>query len=139
MSYTPTEWIKGDKITADRLNKMESGIASTIPFVDATGIEPFNGRVYIEANIEAPACYPVSPDAMADNSIVLIEGEDLGFFGGKFMLSSFRIIETELRPEEVGQSDYLLPTGTKVKVDALTGAFALYDSSVTPIHGEMIA
>lgn len=28
MSYTPTEWVTGDTITAEKLNKMESGIAS---------------------------------------------------------------------------------------------------------------
>lgn len=28
MSYTPTEWATGDTITAEKLNKMESGIAN---------------------------------------------------------------------------------------------------------------
>jgi len=30
MSYTPTEWATGDVITADKLNNMESGIASVL-------------------------------------------------------------------------------------------------------------
>lgn len=29
MSYTPTEWSSGDLITAERLNKMENGIAGS--------------------------------------------------------------------------------------------------------------
>lgn len=28
MSYTPTEWVTGDIITAEKLNKIENGIAS---------------------------------------------------------------------------------------------------------------
>ena len=28
MSYTPTEWATGDTVTAEKLNKIEGGIAS---------------------------------------------------------------------------------------------------------------
>ena len=34
MSYTPTQWATGDTVTAERLNKMESGIEIAVnPFV----------------------------------------------------------------------------------------------------------
>ena len=35
MSYTPTQWATGDTVTAERLNKMESGIAAAAadPFI----------------------------------------------------------------------------------------------------------
>jgi hypothetical protein len=36
MTYTPTEWKNGDVITAEKLNKLEDGVASA-----GGGVEPF--------------------------------------------------------------------------------------------------
>lgn len=36
MAYTPTEWVTGDTITAEKLNKLEQGIASSAMEVVAT-------------------------------------------------------------------------------------------------------
>lgn len=33
MSYTPTQWATGDTVTADKLNKMENGIAAATKLV----------------------------------------------------------------------------------------------------------
>lgn len=34
MSYTPTNWQRGDKITSEKLNRIEGGIASAILFAN---------------------------------------------------------------------------------------------------------
>ena len=36
MSYTPTEWATGDVVTADKLNKIEEGIAGAVGVLVAT-------------------------------------------------------------------------------------------------------
>lgn len=34
MSYTPTQWVTGDTVTAEKLNKMEAGIEAAVnPFI----------------------------------------------------------------------------------------------------------
>ena len=41
MAYEPTEWKKGDKITAEKMNKIENGIVNTIPRVLILEYEAF--------------------------------------------------------------------------------------------------
>lgn len=37
MSYTPTEWVEGDTITAEKLNKLEGGVeAASVLLLNAT-------------------------------------------------------------------------------------------------------
>lgn len=41
MSYTPTEWKKGDIISAEKLNNIESGISNNLTSVTNTGVEDY--------------------------------------------------------------------------------------------------
>ena len=36
MSYTPTNWVTGDIVTADKLNKLENGVADGILILNTT-------------------------------------------------------------------------------------------------------
>ena len=48
MSYEPTEWKKGDKITAEKMNKLESGVAN-ISGIFLLDIQEINGKLTINS------------------------------------------------------------------------------------------
>ena len=41
MAYTPTEWSKGDIITAEKLNNIENGISNNLASVIDTGVDAY--------------------------------------------------------------------------------------------------
>ena len=76
MSYTPTEWVDGDIITAQKLNKMEGGIAAAVCS---------NLKLEITDNVETPiisnATYSDIAAAVENGGVVfakIADGENVG-------------------------------------------------------------
>ena len=66
MSYTPTEWKAGDKITSTKLNKLENGVANSGALIvhddESTGALD---KTWAEINAAAPLVYLDTGDAYA--------------------------------------------------------------------------
>lgn len=133
MAYTPTVWATGDKITAEKLNKAENGIAAAVQLVDISEAEPFDGTVVIGGvdNYATPVADAVFSSY---NHVFRFTASGKVFNSGSYILA-----ETTDVASSVPQAKYLLPTGTKV-IAIMAGQTGLYiyPESVTPIHGEQI-
>lgn len=58
MTYTPTDWQTGDIITAEKMNKMESGIANAgVFYITATWDDNANGYVLDKTAAQIEAAY----------------------------------------------------------------------------------
>ena len=131
MAYTPTEWKKGDKITAEKLNNIEQGIETSVHIFDATNIQPFDGLIKTDVNFEAATAYPVPSYALQPNAEFFIDD------GGSKYLEYLEFRTTTASAGAVSPSYYVLPVGTVYRSHWNGNIY--YDESITPIPGEGLA
>ena len=122
MSYTPTNWQTGDVVTADKLNKIENGVANG------------GGVLILESNIsentiELNASYNDIKEAVLSGKNIFIEQTVTSASGTALATTSF-YIQTLLEVPEVNYYGFMF--GTTISVDgALTefkSTFATQDT-----------
>lgn len=102
MSYTPTEWETGQTITAEKLNKLEQGVANAGGvFVVGMTYDYDNSRItldktYAEMLAAAQAGnIVIAKGADADNDYDLVEGVmSIGAADGAYYATVYKGVET---------------------------------------------
>lgn len=87
MSYTPTEWATGDVITAEKLNKMEQGIAGIAGIFWVTWDNTNSRSVQTAAEVYA---------AVEQGATVIWKSGDAAPFDYAYLLW----VDTSLQPDE---------------------------------------
>ena len=82
MGYTPTEWVNGDVITAEKLNKLENGVASVAGGADGVIVAPEQNVTLDDsgdaAEISIDEGY-VLPEMIPSNWLVTVNGLTLPY------------------------------------------------------------
>lgn len=135
MAYTPTEWATGDVITAQKLNKMEQGIADAGlqlygPYnAFATGsISANSGEDINLTNINDSNGVPVTlPDGDAD---ILIAGAQItaAFFGTMLVVQGF---EAPVKQQSWVPAHIVVVNGTD-STQTVTASMKLYSTVEFP-------
>ena len=100
MPYTPTEWVTGDTITAEKLNNIETGIAGLAPgevtVAQEQEVNTSEGDNYGEAVITLADGYTL-PETLPQNWLVEAKGETV---------SDWVTLEYSAAPDEYGFDEY---------------------------------
>lgn len=97
MSYTPTEWKSGDKVTAAKLNNIEQGIVAASGLVTMT-VDEQTGVATLDKSyndIEAMLASGVLPLIAAPGDGVLIVGDYGNTNPGKYVLFVSTVVSGE--------------------------------------------
>ena len=76
MSYTPTTWTNGDTITAEKLNKMEQGIAGAGGIFIVNEVSGALDKTFNEIDAALAAnCICIIPEVILDGSDVVVRSQ----------------------------------------------------------------
>lgn len=124
MSYTPTEWVTGDTITAEKLNNMESGIANAKGYSVAENTSTVIAEQSVETALMGAYGYGAA-----------LSGDISGLSDGDSCIVSFNGTDYTLEARVVGGTPYI--GEADFNSQGIPWSFATYPFFVVDMSGSL--